>query len=105
MLWVTAVLALMSPACDEDESQDASDGTGTFMTNCEDDEVVVTYFGPQEDSEPEDVCAPTPSECAPTGELCGDDACIEALYALCDAPSLGSGCSSIDTSVFVSCAE
>ncbi len=105
MLYVAAVLALMSPACDEDDSQDASGGTGTFMTGCEDDEVVVSYFGPEADSEPEDVCEPTPAACTTTDELCGDDACIEALYALCETPSLGSGCASIDASVFVSCAE
>ncbi len=102
---MAALLASMSPACDDDESQDESGGSGPFMTGCAEDEVVVSYFGPEEGSEPEDVCEPTPSACAGTDDLCGDDACIEALYALCEAPSIGSGCASIDSSVFVSCAE
>jgi hypothetical protein len=96
------LLALVAMACDEDGSQD--DSSGPNMSECEGEEVVVSHFGPGGVDDVVDECVPIPEACE-DGADCADDACIEALYGLCESPSVGAGCSSVGDDTFVSCNE
>ena len=89
------VLAAAPIACD-DEDDEMSMDAGSI---CEDGEVIVSYVGTENDR---DECSDTPAACD-VDDPCFDDACVSALYGLCEEGTLGSACAEIGGPVTVSC--
>lgn len=96
------MVIVLSASC-QDESEQDSDGN-PFENGCAADEVSVSIYGPEEDAEPEEICEPKPAPCE-VEEPCGDEACVDGLYALCEAPTLGTSCASFDSETFVVCSQ
>ncbi len=78
----------------------ATTGCGSSSTDCAEDQVEVVYLGGARDHET--VCKPRPTTC-PNPASCGDSACIRDMYALCEAPYLGVGCSDTFAPPIISC--
>ena len=68
---------------------------------CGTDEVEVTYLGTSNDRVE---CHPIPSECNGLGE-CEVNACISAMFGLCESPAFGVGCSDTFAPTIISCNE
>ena len=98
-------VALAVSACDdENEGMGVDSSASQEMSGCESDQLTVSYFA-EGDDEPADECQPWPEICDGLEDPCFDDDCISALYGLCEAPSIGAGCSSVGEETFVSCNE
>ncbi len=67
---------------------------------CAEDQIEVTYLGGARDDET--VCKPRPAAC-PNPATCGEQGCIVAMYALCDAPYRGIACSDTFAPPIISC--
>jgi hypothetical protein len=67
---------------------------------CSSDEVEVAYLGGARDGET--VCAPIPTACGAAAD-CTAQACIAAMYGLCESPYLGVACSDSFPPVIISC--
>ena len=68
--------------------------------DCADDQVEVTYLGGDRDNEV--VCKPRPASC-PNPATCGNIDCIRDMYALCELPYSGVGCSDTFAPPIISC--
>jgi hypothetical protein len=67
---------------------------------CGEDEVEVAYLGGSRDGET--VCKPKPASCGDTAS-CGVQECIRDMYAFCESPYLGVGCSDTFAPPIISC--
>ncbi len=67
---------------------------------CSEDQVEVDYLGGARDNEV--TCKPTPMSCGATAS-CADNACIAAMYALCESPYIGVACSDTFAPPIISC--
>ncbi len=90
-LLVVALAALALAACSSSED----DG------GCADDEVQLSYLGTDNDRTE---CAPIPNACGATAD-CAPQACIAAMYDLCEAPAFGVACSDTFAPTIISCNE
>ena len=88
-------------ACDGDDDESEQDDSMAMdpASICEDGEVIVSYVGTDDDR---DECSDTPEPCD-VEDPCFEDACVEALYALCEEGTLGSACAELGGPVTVSC--
>jgi len=68
---------------------------------CSEDQLEVVYLGTSNDRTE---CKPIPTECGGTGD-CAEQACISAMYALCESPAFGVGCSDTFPPTIISCNE
>ena len=75
-------------------------GCDTSPGDCADDQVEVVYLGGDRDDEV--VCKPRPASC-PNPATCGDIDCIRDMYALCELPYSGVGCSDTFAPPIISC--
>ena len=73
----------------------------TSDDGCTDDEVRVSYLGTDNDRTE---CAPIPSACGTTAD-CTAEACIAAMYDLCESPAFGVACSDTFAPTIISCNE
>ena len=89
-----AAVILLMAACGSGEGDNGDDA-------CGEDEVQVSYLGTSNDRME---CAPIPTQCGGTAS-CADQDCIAAMYALCEAPAVGVGCSDTFPPVIISCNE
>lgn len=88
---VVAALALASLA-----------GCGaSSASGCKDTEVEVDYLGGGA-RDGQVVCEPKPSVCG-TPASCADTPCIAAMYAFCESPYIGVGCSDTFAPPIISC--
>ena len=92
---VAALVALALTGCG-----DGGDGGGEGCDGCSDDEVCVAYLGddPADDREE---CAAIPGDCGGSAS-CGDNACVSALYDLCESGWISVGCAETGGTI-VSC--
>lgn len=88
MTWLgLVVLAALAGGCGSSDS-------------CDDGEVQVVYLGGARDEEV--VCKPKPAACGATA-ACGEQACIAAMYGLCESPYVGVACSDTFPPTIISC--
>lgn len=73
---------------------------GSNAAGCKKTEVEVDYLGGSRDGDT--LCKPIPAACGTTAS-CVDQACISAMYGLCDAPYIGVGCSDTFAPPIISC--
>ena len=79
----------------------ASCGSSNSTMSCRGgDQIEVDYFRGPRDGDV--VCAPLPITCGGTGS-CAVTACIRDMYAACDSPYLGVGCSDTFPPTIISC--
>lgn len=69
-------------------------------SSCSKTQVEVDYLGGGSDGKKQ--CEPIPASCGSTAS-CADQACIAALYSLCQSPYIGVGCSDTFPPTIVSC--
>ena len=68
--------------------------------SCSTDDVEVDYF--RGDRDGETLCKPVPATCGGAAS-CGVNECIRDMYALCDSPYIGAGCSDTFPPTIISC--
>ena len=68
--------------------------------DCAENQVEVAYLTGARDGET--VCKPIPAACGTTA-ACGVQACISAMYAYCESPYIGAGCSDTFPPTIISC--
>jgi hypothetical protein len=73
---------------------------GCGSGDCDEDEVQVVYLGGARDDEV--TCKAKPAACGATAS-CGEQACIAAMYGLCESPYLGVACSDTFPPTIISC--
>ena len=94
----------------DDGDDDGANGTTTSTpeptsttsmepVNCEETEVIVAYVGTDDEHEE---CMAEPMACE-IDDPCFDNACLGALYALCEDGTLGSACADFGGALVVSC--
>ncbi|MGE0551553.1 MAG: hypothetical protein AB7O24_17895 [Kofleriaceae bacterium] len=73
---------------------------GSSDTECDEDEVQVTYLGGDRDEEY--ACKPRPPTCDDPAS-CSDQDCIAAMYDYCESPYIGVACSDTFEPPIISC--
>lgn len=68
--------------------------------DCSEDEVEVVYLGGARADET--VCKPKPASCGAVAS-CGAQDCIRDMYAYCESPYIGVGCSDTFAPPIISC--
>jgi hypothetical protein len=79
----------------------ASCGGNDGESGCHQQQVEVTYLGTSNDRTE---CMAIPDVCNNSAS-CSDQPCIAAMYALCQAPAFGVGCSDTFPPTIISCNE